>query len=111
MEVVAFLGMTWGNLKMIVLRLTFSKAAMLSLEQQAVAWEYTSTNPTLGATLPEQHSKERAVWSDDEAIEALNVLLLLGLGGAQLVNDGPGQINGAVAALCLGSFQHLRSQF
>ena len=40
---------------------------------KAVAWEYTSANPTLGATLPEQHSKERAVWSDDEAIEALNV--------------------------------------
>lgn len=40
---------------------------------KAVAWEYTSVSPTLGATLPEQHSKERAVWSDDEAIEALNV--------------------------------------
>ena len=40
---------------------------------KAVAWEYTSINPTLGATLPERHSKERAVWSDDEAIKALNV--------------------------------------
>ena len=40
---------------------------------KAVAWEYTPANPTLGATLPEQHSRERAVWSDDEAIEALNV--------------------------------------
>ncbi len=40
---------------------------------KAVAWEYISTNPTLGATLPERHSKERAVWSGDEAIEALNV--------------------------------------
>ena len=38
---------------------------------KAVAWEYTPANPTLGATLPEQHSKERAVWSDNEAIEAL----------------------------------------
>ena len=40
---------------------------------KAVAWEYTSANPTLGATLPEQHSKKRDVWSDDEAIKALNV--------------------------------------
>ncbi len=40
---------------------------------KAVVWDYTSVNPTLGATLPEQHSKERAVWSDDEAIAALNV--------------------------------------
>ena len=40
---------------------------------RAVAWEYTSANPTLGATLPEQHSKKRDVWSEDEAIEALNV--------------------------------------
>lgn len=40
---------------------------------KAAAWEYAQINPTLGATLPEQHSKERAVWSDDEAIEALNV--------------------------------------
>ena len=40
---------------------------------KAVAWEYISANPTLGATLPEQHSKERDVWSDDEAIEALNL--------------------------------------
>lgn len=40
---------------------------------KAVAWEYTSINPTLGATLPERHSKERAVWSDEEAVKALNV--------------------------------------
>jgi len=39
---------------------------------KALVWNYTSVNPTLGATLPEQHSKERAVWSDDEAIAALN---------------------------------------
>ena len=40
---------------------------------KTVAWEYISSNPTLGATLPERHSKERAVWSGDEAIKALNV--------------------------------------
>lgn len=34
------------------------------------------------------------------------VLLLLGLGGAQLVDYSLGQINGAVAALRLGRFQH-----
>ena len=40
---------------------------------KAVAWEYISATPTLGATLPEQHSRERAVWSDNEAIEALSM--------------------------------------
>lgn len=40
---------------------------------KAVVWEYTDTNPTIGATLPEHRAKERAVWSDDEAIQALNV--------------------------------------
>lgn len=40
---------------------------------KAVAWEYCKTNPTIGATLPEQRSKERDVWSDDEAIHALEV--------------------------------------
>lgn len=38
---------------------------------KALVWEYTSINPTIGATLPERHSKERAVWSDDEALQAL----------------------------------------
>ncbi len=39
---------------------------------KALAWEYTSINPTIGATLPEAKSTERAVWSDEEAIQALN---------------------------------------
>lgn len=39
---------------------------------KAVAWEYTSINPTIGATLPEQKSVKRDAWSDDEAIQALN---------------------------------------
>ena len=38
---------------------------------KAMAWEYTAINPTIGATLPEYHSAERAVWSDDEALQAL----------------------------------------
>lgn len=40
---------------------------------KALAWEYTSVNPVLSATLPEVHSKERSVWSDAEAIQALSV--------------------------------------
>ena len=36
-------------------------------------WEYTKVNPTIGVTLPKHNPKERAVWSDAEAIEALNV--------------------------------------
>ena len=40
---------------------------------KAVVWEYTAVNPTVGATLPQQHSQERAVWSDEEAITALNM--------------------------------------
>lgn len=39
---------------------------------KAVVWDYTSINPTIGATLPEAKSEVRAVWSDDEAIQALN---------------------------------------
>ena len=39
---------------------------------KALVWEYTSVNPTIGATLPEAKSKERAVWSDEEALQALN---------------------------------------
>lgn len=46
-----------------VLKSAFSKA---------VVWEYTSSNPTIGATLPEQKSVKRDAWSDDEAIQALN---------------------------------------
>lgn len=40
---------------------------------KAVVWEYTKVNPTIGVTLPKYNPKERAVWSDAEAIEALNV--------------------------------------
>lgn len=40
---------------------------------KAVVWEYTKTNPTIGATLPKHNPKGREVWSDSEAIEALNV--------------------------------------
>ena len=38
---------------------------------KAMAWEYTAINPTIGATLPEYHSAKRAVWPDDEALQAL----------------------------------------
>lgn len=37
-----------------------------------MVWEYTSVNPTIGATLPTAKAKKREVWSDDEAIEALS---------------------------------------
>ena len=47
-----------------VLKCAFSKA---------VVWEYTKVNPTIGVTLPKYNPKERAVWSDAEAVEALNV--------------------------------------
>lgn len=47
-----------------VLKSAFSKA---------VVWNYTSVNPTIGATLPEQKSSKRDAWSDAEAIQALNV--------------------------------------
>ena len=40
---------------------------------KAVVWEYTKVNPTIGVTLPKHNPKERAVWSDAEAVEALNV--------------------------------------
>lgn len=40
---------------------------------KAVVWEYADINPTLGVTLPEYKSKAREVWSDAEAIRALNV--------------------------------------
>ncbi len=40
---------------------------------RAVAWEYTSINPTIGATLPRYSEKEREVWSDSEAIQALKI--------------------------------------
>lgn len=40
---------------------------------KAVVWEYTKVNPTIGVTLPKYNPKERVVWSDAEAIEALNV--------------------------------------
>jgi integrase len=40
---------------------------------KAVAWQYASVNPTHGATLPEAKSSKRDVWSDAEAIAALNV--------------------------------------
>ena len=40
---------------------------------KAVVWEYADINPTLGVTLPEYKSKVREVWSDAEAIHALNV--------------------------------------
>lgn len=40
---------------------------------KAVVWDYTSVNPTIGATLPSQKAAQREVWSDDEAIRALSV--------------------------------------
>ncbi len=40
---------------------------------KAVVWEYTKINPTIGATLPQQRTQERAVWSDSEALQALNL--------------------------------------
>lgn len=39
---------------------------------KAVVWEYADINPTKGATLPTVKSEKRAVWSDEEAIAALN---------------------------------------
>lgn len=39
---------------------------------KAVVWEYADINPTIGVTLPEYKTQKRAVWSDEEAITALN---------------------------------------
>ena len=39
---------------------------------KAKVWGYTDINPTIGATLPEYRSQKRAVWSDVEALAALN---------------------------------------
>ena len=39
---------------------------------KAVVWEYTASNPTIGATLPTAKSSKRAVWSDEEAVAALS---------------------------------------
>ena len=39
---------------------------------KAVIWDYTAVNPTIGATLPDQKSTKRVVWSDEEALRALN---------------------------------------
>lgn len=38
---------------------------------KAVGWEYLTRNPALYATLPTCHSNKRAVWSDEEALQAL----------------------------------------
>lgn len=40
---------------------------------KAVVWNYMPINPTVGATLPERKPAKRDAWSDDEAIQALNV--------------------------------------
>ena len=40
---------------------------------KAVVWQYTAVNPTTGATLPTARSAQRAVWSDEEAIQALSL--------------------------------------
>ncbi len=40
---------------------------------RAVVWGYTTVNPTIGATLPKDNPKARAVWSDAEALEAIKV--------------------------------------
>ena len=40
---------------------------------KAVVWQYADINPTIGVTLPTVHSQKREVWSDDEAVKALNV--------------------------------------
>lgn len=47
-----------------LLKSAFSKAA---------AWHYMETNPVLGATLPEARCREREVWSDAEALNALSL--------------------------------------
>lgn len=40
---------------------------------RALVWGYTKVNPTIGATLPKDNPKERAVWSDSEALDAIKV--------------------------------------
>lgn len=40
---------------------------------KAVVWDYIKTNPTIGVTLPKYKQTERAVWSDEEAINALRI--------------------------------------
>ena len=40
---------------------------------KAVVWQYATVNPTLGATLPTARVAQRAVWSDEEAIQALSL--------------------------------------
>ena len=40
---------------------------------KAVVWQYTAVNPTIGATLPTARSAQREAWSDEEAIQALNL--------------------------------------
>ena len=40
---------------------------------KAVVWQYTAVNPTIGATLPVARTAQRAVWSDEEAIQALSL--------------------------------------
>lgn len=45
---------------------------MKSAFGKSVAWDYAEKNPAIDVTLPECHSKQRAVWTDTEAIHALN---------------------------------------
>lgn len=54
---------------------TVSKVHKLlkSAFNKAVVWKYTPVNPVIGATLPECKAAKRAVWSDREAIHALDV--------------------------------------
>ncbi len=40
---------------------------------KAVQWEYMDRNPTNGVTLPACRSEKREVWSDAEAVQALNL--------------------------------------
>ena len=40
---------------------------------KAVVWDYTKINPTIGVTLPKYKQTERAVWSDEEAVNALRL--------------------------------------
>ena len=40
---------------------------------KAVVWEYTKTNPAIGVTFPTYIQKDRDVWSDEEAVNALKV--------------------------------------
>lgn len=70
-------------------------ATLRAALNQAVKWGYIERNPALGATVPKMEHKERAVWTPQEAMQAVNackwdvlkVCLLLGIACSMRIGE------------------------